>query len=72
MTVPRARARPPAGAPVPAGPEGSRAAGRLADRTGADELMLSASTYAAEERVRSLELVAQAWGLEPAEVRTAA
>ncbi len=44
----------------------------LADRTGADELMLSASTYAAEERVRSLELVAQAWGLQPRGARTAA
>jgi luciferase family oxidoreductase group 1 len=44
----------------------------LADRTGADELMLSASTYGPGERVRSLELVARAWGLQPAEVRTAA
>ena len=44
----------------------------LAARTGADELMLSASTYAAQERVRSIELVAQAWNLQPGEARTAA
>ena len=45
---------------------------QLAADTGADELMLSASTYGVEERVRSLELVAAAWGLVPAEGRTAA
>ena len=38
----------------------------LADETGADELMLSASTHGVEERLRSLELLAQAWGLTPA------
>jgi luciferase family oxidoreductase group 1 len=38
----------------------------LAASTGADELMLSASTHGAEERVRSLELVAAAWGLTAA------
>jgi alkanesulfonate monooxygenase SsuD/methylene tetrahydromethanopterin reductase-like flavin-dependent oxidoreductase (luciferase family) len=43
----------------------------LAQDTGADELMLSASTHGVEERIRSLELVAEAWGL-PAEGRTAA
>jgi luciferase family oxidoreductase group 1 len=36
---------------------------RLAADTGADELMLSASTHGVAERVRSLELVAGAWGL---------
>ena len=45
---------------------------QLAGRTGADELMLSASTYGAEERVRSLELVAEAWGLQRAEATAAA
>ena len=40
---------------------------RLAVDTGADELMLSASTHGVEERVRSLELVAGAWGLPAAE-----
>jgi luciferase family oxidoreductase group 1 len=44
----------------------------LAQRTGADELMISASTYGVRERVRSLELLAQAWGLEPAGERAAA
>jgi luciferase family oxidoreductase group 1 len=44
----------------------------LAQRTGADELMISASTYGVRERVGSLELLAQAWGLEPAAERTAA
>ncbi len=44
----------------------------LAARTGADELMVSASTYGVQERVRSLELIATAWGLRPAEERTAA
>ena len=43
----------------------------LAAATGADELMLSASTHGVEERIRSLELVAEAWGL-PAEGRSAA
>ncbi|WP_245794256.1 LLM class flavin-dependent oxidoreductase [Geodermatophilus nigrescens] len=37
----------------------------LATATGADELMLSASTHGVAERVRSLELVAGAWGLVP-------
>jgi luciferase family oxidoreductase group 1 len=44
----------------------------LADRTGAAELMLSASTHGAQERVRSLELLSGAWGLAPAEGRSAA
>ncbi|SFK85090.1 luciferase family oxidoreductase, group 1 [Geodermatophilus ruber] len=35
---------------------------QLAADTGADELMLSASTHGVAERVRSLELVADAWG----------
>jgi luciferase family oxidoreductase group 1 len=35
----------------------------LAAETGADELMISASTYGARERVRSLELIAETWGL---------
>jgi luciferase family oxidoreductase group 1 len=35
----------------------------LAGETGADELMISASTYGAAERTRSLELIAAAWGL---------
>ncbi len=38
----------------------------LATTTGADELMLSASTHGVDERIRSLELVADAWGLTPA------
>jgi luciferase family oxidoreductase group 1 len=42
----------------------------LATATGADELMLSASTHGVDERVNSLELIAAAWGLAPA--RTAA
>jgi luciferase family oxidoreductase group 1 len=36
---------------------------QLADETGADELMLSASTHGVAERLHSLELVAHAWGL---------
>jgi luciferase family oxidoreductase group 1 len=40
---------------------------RLAADTGADELMLSASTHGVDERVRSLELVAAAWGLPKGE-----
>ena len=44
----------------------------LAGRTGADELMISASTHGVRERVRSLELLAAAWGLRPAEERAAA
>lgn len=36
---------------------------QLAADTGADELMLSASTHGVGERLRSLELVAAAWGL---------
>ena len=35
----------------------------LAAETGASELMVSASTHGAAERVRSLELLAAAWGL---------
>jgi luciferase family oxidoreductase group 1 len=44
----------------------------LARETGADELMLSASTHGVAERVRSLELVAEAWGLRSSEARPAA
>lgn len=33
----------------------------LADRTGADELMVTSSVYGAEDRLRSFELLAQAW-----------
>ncbi|NHC46791.1 LLM class flavin-dependent oxidoreductase [Motilibacter sp. K478] len=33
----------------------------LVDRTGADELMLATSAHSAEDRARSLELIAQAW-----------
>ncbi len=43
---------------------------RLAADTGADELMVTASTHGVAERVRSLELLAQAWEL-PAERRAA-
>jgi luciferase family oxidoreductase group 1 len=39
---------------------------QLAVDTGADELMVTASTHGVAERVRSLELLARAWGL-PAE-----
>ncbi|HEV7869649.1 MAG TPA: LLM class flavin-dependent oxidoreductase [Modestobacter sp.] len=39
---------------------------QLAADTGADELMVTASTHGVAERVRSLELLARAWGL-PAE-----
>jgi luciferase family oxidoreductase group 1 len=44
----------------------------LAERTGADELMISASTHGVRERVRNLELVARAWGLRPDRERAAA
>jgi luciferase family oxidoreductase group 1 len=44
----------------------------LAARTGADELMISASTYGAAERVRNIELLAAAWGLPAADDRAAA
>lgn len=37
----------------------------LAERTGASELMLHTATHGLEERVTSLTLVAEAWGLEP-------
>ncbi|WP_222265590.1 LLM class flavin-dependent oxidoreductase [Modestobacter marinus] len=40
---------------------------RLAADTGADELMVTASTHGVAERLRSLELVAAAWGLPAAE-----
>ena len=36
---------------------------RLAADTGADELMVTASTHGVAERVRSLELLAAAWGV---------
>jgi alkanesulfonate monooxygenase SsuD/methylene tetrahydromethanopterin reductase-like flavin-dependent oxidoreductase (luciferase family) len=39
---------------------------QLAADTGADELMVTASTHGVAERVRSLELLAAAWGLAPA------
>jgi luciferase family oxidoreductase group 1 len=44
----------------------------LAERTGADELMISASTHGVGERVHSLELLAAAWGLQPTAERSAA
>ncbi len=37
---------------------------QLAADTGADELMVTASTHGVAERLRSLELLAAAWGLE--------
>lgn len=37
----------------------------LAAKTGASELMLYTSTYGLEERLRSLELIANAWGIAP-------
>ena len=40
--------------------------GELASRTGADELMVSTRAHSYEPRIRSLRLVAGAWGLEPA------
>jgi luciferase family oxidoreductase group 1 len=43
---------------------------QLATDTGADELMVTASTHGVAERLHSLELLAQAWGLAPE--RTAA
>jgi luciferase family oxidoreductase group 1 len=39
---------------------------RLAEETGADELMLSTVTHGLEARQRSLSLTATAWGLAPA------
>ena len=49
------------------GPEQAVAALRqLAADTGADELMVSASTHGVAERLHSLELLAAAWGLAPA------
>ena len=33
--------------------------------TAADEMMLSTTTYGLAERRRSIELIAEAWGLEP-------
>jgi luciferase family oxidoreductase group 1 len=44
---------------------------QLAADTGADELMVSASTHGVAERLRSLELLAAAWGLDPAAGRAA-
>lgn len=41
----------------------ARGLDELAERTGADEIMLDTETFALPERVRSLELVAGAWGL---------
>jgi luciferase family oxidoreductase group 1 len=45
---------------------------RLAEDTGADEVMVTSNTHGGRERMRSLELLAQAWGLSPSEGRTAA
>uniref|UniRef100_UPI003216E8C7 LLM class flavin-dependent oxidoreductase n=1 Tax=Modestobacter sp. KNN46-3 TaxID=2711218 RepID=UPI003216E8C7 len=45
---------------------------QLAADTGVDELMVTASTHGVAERVRSLELLAAAWGLTPAGQATAA
>ena len=50
------------------GPERVKA-GReeLAERTGADELMLTTMVHAQSDRLRSYELVADVWGLAPRE-----
>ncbi|MGY1841161.1 MULTISPECIES: LLM class flavin-dependent oxidoreductase [unclassified Modestobacter] len=45
---------------------------QLAADTGADEIMVTASTHGVAERLRSLELLAAAWGLTPAGQATAA
>ena len=45
---------------------------QLAAETGAHEVMVTASTHGAAERVHSLELLAEAWGLSPSEGRAAA
>jgi luciferase family oxidoreductase group 1 len=45
---------------------------RLAADTGADEVMVTSNTHSGHERVRSLELLAEAWDLSPSEGRTAA
>jgi alkanesulfonate monooxygenase SsuD/methylene tetrahydromethanopterin reductase-like flavin-dependent oxidoreductase (luciferase family) len=51
---------------VVGGPERAVAELRqLAADTGADELMVTASTHGVAERVHSLELLAAAWGLAP-------
>ena len=42
---------------------------RLQERTGADELMISTRMHSYEPRVQSLELVAEAWGLEAGSAR---
>lgn len=44
---------------------------RLAEDTGANELMLSTITHGLEARIRSLELIAQAWGLSAEATATA-
>jgi alkanesulfonate monooxygenase SsuD/methylene tetrahydromethanopterin reductase-like flavin-dependent oxidoreductase (luciferase family) len=36
---------------------------QLADRTGADEIMLSTRSHSYETRVRSLSLIARNWGM---------
>jgi alkanesulfonate monooxygenase SsuD/methylene tetrahydromethanopterin reductase-like flavin-dependent oxidoreductase (luciferase family) len=40
----------------------------LAERTGADELMITSMIHGAADRLRSYELVAEAWDLAPASV----
>ena len=40
--------------------------GDLVDRFGVDELMLTTMLYAQADRLRSYELVAEAWNLSPA------
>jgi alkanesulfonate monooxygenase SsuD/methylene tetrahydromethanopterin reductase-like flavin-dependent oxidoreductase (luciferase family) len=45
---------------------------RLQERTQADELMISTRMHSYEARVRSLSLVAEAWGLEAPAPRSAA
>ena len=37
----------------------------LAERTEANELFLYCSSYAIDERITSLELIAESWSLEP-------
>ena len=45
--------------------EAKATAPELVVATAADEVMLSTTTFGLAERCRSIELVAEAWGLEP-------
>ncbi|MSO42229.1 MAG: LLM class flavin-dependent oxidoreductase [Solirubrobacterales bacterium] len=54
------------GSAVIGGPEKVRKGlGELAERTGADELMITTMVHAQADRLRSYELIADAWKLEP-------